>query len=159
MRWDEIGEVRCSVARALGIVGDRWTLLVIRDLFLGLRRFERLQRSLGVTRHLLAERLEKLVEQGVVERVPYQEKPTRYEYRLTEKGIDLYPVLLALVRWGDRWEADSAGPPVLYRHKGCGAVAMPTLHCAQCGEPVAARDMQPQPQPGAGARRWTDPTG
>jgi DNA-binding HxlR family transcriptional regulator len=153
MRWDEIGEVRCSVARALGVVGDRWTLLVIRDLFLGLRRFDRLQQSLGVTRHLLVERLEKLVEEGVVERVRYQEKPTRHEYRLTEKGIELYPVLLALVQWGDRWEADAAGPPVLYRHKSCGAVAMPTLHCPECGESVTARDIRPQAQPGAGTRQ------
>jgi hypothetical protein len=105
-----------------------------------------------VTRHVLADRLEKLVARGVVVRVPYQDKPLRHEYRLTEKGIDLYPVLLALVRWGDRWEADAQGPPMLYRHKACGALAMPELHCPACGEAVAARDIQALPQPGAGRR-------
>lgn len=152
MKWEEIGEVRCSVARALAVVGERWTLLVVRDLFLGVRRFDRLQRSLGLTRHLLTDRLNKLVEHGIVERVPYQDRPARHEYRLTEKGIDLYPVLLSLVRWGDRWEVDDAGPPVLYVHKGCGEVAMPTLHCPRCGDPVTARDLSPRPRPGAGTR-------
>jgi DNA-binding HxlR family transcriptional regulator len=150
MKWDEIGDIRCSVARTLSVVGDRWTLLILRDAFLGLRRFEDIQRDLGLTRHLLSERLRKLEEHGIFERVPYQEKPVRYEYRLTEKGIDLYPILLSLVRWGDHWMADEQGPPMLYVHRPCGHTAMPSLHCPECGEPVVARDVSPRPQPGAG---------
>jgi DNA-binding HxlR family transcriptional regulator len=149
MKWDEIGEIRCSVARTLSVLGDRWTLLVVRDAFLGVRRFEDFQRDLGLTRHLLADRLRKLVEHGIFERVAYQEKPTRCEYRLTEKGIDLYPILLSIVRWGDNWMADATGPPMLYVHRGCGEVTMPTLHCPDCGEPVGARDIIARPTPGA----------
>jgi DNA-binding HxlR family transcriptional regulator len=144
MKWDEIGDIRCSVARTLSVVGDRWTLLIVRDAFLGVRRFEQFQSDLGLTRHLLTDRLRKLVEHGIFLRVAYQEKPTRYEYRLTEKGIDLYPILLSIVRWGDNWMADKDGPPMLYVHRGCGRVAMPTLHCPDCGEPVSARDITPQ---------------
>jgi len=144
MKWDEIGDMRCSVARTLSVIGDRWTLLIVRDAFLGVRKFEQFQSDLGLTRHLLSDRLRKLVEHGVLDRVAYQEKPTRYEYRLTEKGIDLYPILLSIVRWGDNWMADKDGPPMLYVHRGCGHVAMPTLHCPDCGEPVTARDMTPQ---------------
>lgn len=144
MKWDEIGDMRCSVARTLSVIGDRWTLLIVRDAFLGVRKFEQFQSDLGLTRHLLTDRLRKLVEHGVLDRVAYQEKPTRYEYRLTEKGIDLYPILLSIVRWGDNWMADKDGPPMLYVHRGCGHVAMPTLHCPDCGEPVTARDMTPQ---------------
>src|SRR5262245_9027633 len=101
MRWREIGGMTCSVARALSIVGDRWTLLILRDAFLRTRRFEDFQASLNLTRHRLADRLRKLVDAGVLERVRYQERPSRYEYRLTEKGRDLYPVIVSLVRWGD----------------------------------------------------------
>jgi len=149
MKWDEIGDVRCSVARTLSVVGDRWTLLVLRDAFLGVRRFEAFQRNLGISRHRLADRLKKLVQHGILERRPYQERPERLEYRLTEKGIDLYPILIAIVGWGDRWMADEQGPPMLYRHRGCGKLALPTLHCPECGEPVTARDITPSANPGS----------
>jgi len=152
VKWEDVGAVRCSVARTLSVVGGRWTLLVLRDAFLGVRRFDDFQRSLGLTRHLLSDRLARLVEQGVLEKVPYQRKPPRHEYRLTEKGIDLYPVLLSLARWGDRWMADAQGPPVLYEHRSCGHTAMPILHCPECGGDVDARDMRAHPQAGAGAR-------
>lgn len=152
MKWEEIGELRCSVARTLSVVGDRWTLLILRDAFLGARRFEDFTRSLGLTRHRLSERLKKLVDHGILERRLYQERPARHEYRLTQKGVDLYPVLIALVGWGDRWMADAQGPPVRYRHKTCGHVALPTLHCPDCREEVRARDITPLPQPGAGTR-------
>jgi DNA-binding HxlR family transcriptional regulator len=141
MRWDEIGDMTCSVARALSVVGDRWSLLVLRDAFLGLRRFEDFQRDLGTTRHRLADRLRKLVEHGILERVRYQDHPPRFEYRLTEKGKDLYPVIVSLTRWGDRWMAGKAGPPIELVHKSCGRPTMPTLACPECGETVAARDM------------------
>ena len=119
MKWDEIGQIPCSVARTLSVIGDRWTLLVLRNAFLGVRRFEHFQRDLGTTRHLLSDRLSKLVEHGILRRVRYQEKPDRYEYRLTEKGLDLQPVLLALVGWGDRWMAGEDGPPMVYVHRSC----------------------------------------
>ena len=133
----------CSVARTLSVIGDRWTLLVLRDAFLRTRRFEDFQRQLGVTRHLLAGRLRKLVEAGILERVRYQEKPARDEYRLTEKGRDLYPVIVALLRWGDRWMSDESGPPLTLMHKACGHTMHPTLVCPDCGEPIGARDVAP----------------
>ena len=143
MRWDEIKGMPCSVARTLSVIGDRWTLLVLRDAFLRTRRFEDFQRQLGVTRHLLAGRLRKLVEAGILERVRYQEKPARDEYRLTEKGRDLYPVIVALLRWGDRWMSDESGPPLTLVHKACGHTMHPTLVCPDCGEPIGARDVTP----------------
>ena len=141
MRWDEIGDMTCSVARTLSVVGDRWSLLVLRDAFLGIRRFEDFQRDLGTTRHRLAERLKKLVTHGILERVRYHHHPPRLEYRLTERGRDLYPVIISLTRWGDRWMAGKAGPPIELVHKGCGRTAMPRLTCPACGEAVGARDM------------------
>jgi len=151
MRWADVGDLTCSVARALSVVGDRWTLLVLRDAFLGVRRFEDF-RAVGLTRHRLADRLKKLVAAGVLERVRYQERPPRFEYRLTEKGRDLYPVLVSLVRWGDRWMAGEAGPPVELIHRGCGHVIMPVLACPYCAEPVTARDMRAQAGPALRAR-------
>jgi DNA-binding HxlR family transcriptional regulator len=147
MRWRDIGDVPCSIARTLAVVGDRWTLLVLRDAFLRTRRFEDFQKSLGVTRHLLADRLGKLVAEGILERVQYQERPARFEYRLTEKGRDLYPVIVSLVGWGDRWLAGADGPPLELVHRGCGKTAAPTLHCPECHAPVTARDMMPRPGP------------
>lgn len=149
MRWDEIGDLRCSVARALSIVGDRWTLLILRDAFLGLRRFEDFRRDLALPRHRLADRLKKLVDAGVLRRERYQENPPRDEYRLTEKGIDLYPVIVSLVRWGDRWMAGDDGPPLELVHRGCGHVVSPTLHCPDCREPIGARDMRGRAGPGS----------
>jgi DNA-binding HxlR family transcriptional regulator len=147
MRWRDIGEMPCSVARALSIVGDRWTLLVLRDAFLGVRRFEDFQRNLGTTRHRLADRLKKLVEHGILDRVRYQERPARFEYRLSEKGRDLYPVIVSLTRWGDRWMVDADGPPLQLVHRRCGRRMMPALSCPECGEPVSARDMEARPGP------------
>lgn len=147
MRWRDIGGVTCSVARALSVVGDRWTLLVLRDAFLGIRRFEAFQKDLGASRHRLADRLRKLVRHGILERVPYQDRPPRFEYRLTEKGRDLYPVVVSLTRWGDRWMAGAGGPPVELVHRSCGHQIMPALACPECGEPVRARDMLARPGP------------
>jgi DNA-binding HxlR family transcriptional regulator len=103
VRWQEIGELPCPVARTLGVVGDRWTLLILRDCFLGAHRFDEFEASLGLSPHLLSTRLGKLVEHDILERRPYRERPTRHAYRLTEKGRDLYPVIASLLRWGDRW--------------------------------------------------------
>jgi len=147
MRWGDIGEATCSVARTLSVIGDRWTLLVLRDAFLGIRRFEDFRRDLGTSRHRLADRLRKLVHHGILERVCYQERPRRHEYRLTEKGKDLYPVIVSLVRWGDQWMAGADGPPVELVHRRCGHPIMPRLACPHCGEPVIAREMLARPGP------------
>jgi len=142
MRWQEIGETYCSVARCLSVVGDRWTLLILRDAFLGTRRFEDFQAHLGVTRHRLADRLRKLVDHEILDRVRYQERPERFEYRLTEKGRDLYPVIVSLMRWGDRWMAGEEAPPVQLVHRSCGHAMTPALTCPECGEIVELHDVQ-----------------
>ncbi len=142
MRWSDIGDQRCSVARTLSVIGDRWTMLVLREAFLRVRRFDDFQRRTGAPRPILAERLRGLVEHGVLERRPYGSHPERFEYRLTEKGIDLYPALVTLLAWGDRWMPDDDGPPVELRHKDCGHVVVPELACPECGEWITARDME-----------------
>ena len=147
MRWSDIGEQRCSIARTLSVIGDRWTLLVLREAFLRTRRFEDLQERTGAPRPVLAERLRTLVDQGILERRRYRERPPRDEYRLTEKGIDLYPVVVSLLGWGDRWMTDDLGPPVALRHKGCGEPMVPELACPACGEWVGARDVEATPVP------------
>jgi DNA-binding HxlR family transcriptional regulator len=142
VRWTDIGDTRCSVARALSVVGDRWTILLLREAFLGTRRFEDFQANTGASRALVADRLKDLVEEGVLDRVPYQERPERFEYRLTEKGVDLYPVVTALLTWGDRWNPSPAGPPMILVHQACGHAMHPQLTCPDCGEPLTARDVR-----------------
>jgi DNA-binding HxlR family transcriptional regulator len=137
----------CSVARALELVGDRWTILIIRDAFLGVRRFDEFQRSLGVARNILDSRLTRLCDDGILERRLYQERPERYEYRLTEKGRELWPALMALMQWGDRHLADD-GPPILVQHRDCGGAVTPNLTCEKCGAALTARDTQVRPGPG-----------
>jgi DNA-binding HxlR family transcriptional regulator len=145
MRWEELGEQPCSMSRTLAVVGDRWTLLILRDCFLGVRRFDAFERRIGLTRHLLADRLKKLVEHGVLVKVPYQQKPLREEYRLTEKGLALHPVILSLVSWGDTWMADERGAPIEHYHKGCGQRMKPVMVCSECAEPVGPRDVDVRP--------------
>jgi DNA-binding HxlR family transcriptional regulator len=141
MRWSEISEQDCSIAKALSVVGDRWTLLVVREAFHRVRRFEDFQERTGAPRPVLAERLKTLVENGVLERRRYSERPDRYEYRLTPKGLDLYPVVVSLLRWGDQWMTEGP-PPVGLRHRDCGEIVHPELACPSCGEFVGARDME-----------------
>jgi DNA-binding HxlR family transcriptional regulator len=153
VRWDEIGSQVCSLARTLAVIGDRWTLLILRQAFAGTKRFQDFQTQLGLTPHRLAERLAKLEGEGILERRLYQERPARHEYRLTEKGLDLYPVLMAMHRFGDRWLAGEAGAPILFVHRPCGHDAEATLVCRRCGEPIAARDIEPRPGPALRARK------
>jgi DNA-binding HxlR family transcriptional regulator len=141
MRWEEIRKVDCSVARSLSVVGDRWTLLILRDCFLGARRFEQFQQSIGLSPYLLSNRLAKLRRNGILERRPYQKRPVRYEYRLTEKGHDLYPVIVSLLRWGDHWMPGKQGPPFDLVHRQCGHKTTPTLTCSECGDVLRAREM------------------
>ncbi len=139
MRWSELKDQPCSVARSLSIIGDRWALLILRDCFLGVRRFDHFQSRLGATRHVLSDRLKTLVRAGVLTRKRYQERPARSEYRLTAMGLDLYPVIVSLTHWGDRWLADRRGPPLALVHTRCGATGTATLTCAECHEPFDAR--------------------
>jgi DNA-binding HxlR family transcriptional regulator len=141
MRRTSFSGMRCSVARTLEIAGEWWTFLILRDLFKGVRRFDDMQRHTGIARNILADRLRTLVDHGIIERRIYQERPERFEYRLTEKGVDLYPVIVSLMRWGDRWETDEHGPPVILTHKVCGHDAMPVLACPDCGEAINPRQM------------------
>jgi len=149
MRWDDLDRENCSLARALAVLGDRWTLLVLREAFLRVRRFDDFQASLGIARRVLAERLKLLVREGVLKKTAYQKRPVRYEYRLTEKGLALYPALIALVHWGDAYYAGKKGPPLLHRHLACGHDFRGVMTCSECGEAVDARSVAPHPGPGA----------
>lgn len=146
MRWEEIRKLDCSIARSLSVIGDRWTLLVLRDCFLGARRFEQFEQSLGLSPHLLSRRLSKLHREGILERRPYQRRPVRHEYRLTEKGLDLYPVIVSLLGWGDRWMAGKAGSPMSLVHRRCGHPTRPAMTCSECGEVLRAREMTARPR-------------
>ncbi len=138
---------QCSIARALEVLGDRWTLLVIRDAFRGVRRFDDFQRNLGVARNVLADRLARLVDEGILERRRYQERPERFEYRFTEKGLGLWPVLMTLLQWGDRHYA-AEGAPMIVRHRDCGGEVTSHLTCARCGAELGPRDVVAEPGPG-----------
>jgi DNA-binding HxlR family transcriptional regulator len=149
MQRTSFRDMNCSVAQCLEVVGEWWTMLIVRDAFLGVTRFDDFHERLGVSRNVLNQRLGHLVEAGVLERVAYCEHPPRYDYRLTEKGKDLWPVLTAMRQWGDRWEAPD-GPPLELVHKGCGHVAEAVSVCSVCGATVASRDMRAVAGPGAG---------
>jgi DNA-binding HxlR family transcriptional regulator len=146
----------CSVARTLEIVGERWTLLIVRDALLGLRRFEDFQESLGVARNVLADRLRRLVEHGILERVRYQERPERFEYQLTERGRELNTAVLALMHWGDRHLADPEGLPRLTEHAGCGGSVVEKHVCSRCGRVLEAGEVAVLPGPALTA---TQPAG
>lgn len=147
MKWSEVDQQQCSVARSSAVLGDRWTLLILSDAFLGVRRFEDFKSRLGMSRATLTDRLDTLVEHDVLKRVQYREKPPRFEYRFTDKGLDLYPVLTTLVNWGDKYYSDKAGPPILRQHLNCGHDIQPVLACPDCGEPVHARNMRARKRP------------
>jgi DNA-binding HxlR family transcriptional regulator len=149
---DWLTNENCSVARTLEVIGERWTMLVLREAFFRVRRFEEFQRNTGAARNILSDRLRTLVEHGILERRKYQDHPPRFEYRLTEKGVDLYPVLISLMEWGDRHAPGGQGPAVVLEHRTCGQPTRPTLVCSACGERVTAREMRALPGPGAMAR-------
>lgn len=149
MQWSELSDQPCAFARTLSVVGDRWSLLILRDCFMRVRRFEDFHDRLGIARPILTDRLRKLVANFVLTRVAYQQNPTRYEYRLTQKGIDLYPVIMAMVHWGNVHMADRKGRPLLHRHNACGHDFDPVMACSECGEEIAARQVSIRPGPGA----------
>jgi DNA-binding HxlR family transcriptional regulator len=130
------------VARTVAVIGDRWTLLLLRDCFVGVRRFEAFQRRLAISRTIIADRLSKLVEEGLLRRVPYQDTPVRYEYRLTAKGLSLYPVIASMAHWGNTHSGMGAQTRLRFRHKLCGSSCKPALVCDVCGEPLDAREVE-----------------
>jgi DNA-binding HxlR family transcriptional regulator len=140
-------DMQCSVAQCLEVVGEWWSMLVVRDAFLGVSRFDAFQQRLGISRNILQQRLTRLVEAGILRREPYSEHPPRYDYRLTDKGRDLWPVLTAMRQWGDRYSAP-AGPPLVVTHEHCGSSADAVLVCGSCGEKVGPRDVRAAPGPG-----------
>lgn len=137
-----------SVARTLDIARDRWTFLVLREAFFGVKRFEGFENNLGIATNILSDRLRRLVGNGILSRRPDPDDGRRYEYRLTEKGLDLYGVTLTLMRWGDKWLADENGPPLLLHHVTCGQDFVPEVTCSACGEPVTAHAVTYRPGPG-----------
>lgn len=142
MRWNELADETCPVARGLSVIGDRWTLLVLRDCFLGIRRFEQIQECLGITRHVLADRLRKLEDAGVLRREPYQERPLRHEYRLTEKGKALYPVLVSLIDWANAHVPATAPPAIRLVSRETGQPIAPILVDANSGERITHRSVR-----------------
>lgn len=147
---NDFADQNCSVARTLEVVGERWSLLIVRDAFFGVRRFDQFQANLGISRNVLTARLAHLVEQGILTRVPYSQRPPRFEYRLTDRGRDLFPVLMAMVDFGDRHALPPLGPSRTFTHRGAcgGPIDKRHLRCEACGEDVEAADIRAAVGPG-----------
>ncbi len=148
MRRTSFEEMNCSLAQCLEVVGEWWTLLIVRDALFGVTRFDDFHARLGIARNVLTQRLEHLIEHGVLSREPYQDNPVRYDYRLTPKGRSLWLVVTAMRQWGDAWAAPD-GPPVQTLHTTCGHLATVEPVCSACGERIAGRDLRPVLGPGA----------
>ncbi|MGW6700084.1 winged helix-turn-helix transcriptional regulator [Nocardia sp. NPDC055049] len=144
----DLADIACSIARTVGIVGERWTPLILRDLFLGISRFEDLRRDLGIASNVLTDRLRTLCDHEIVETRVYQENPTRTEYVLTDRGRDLYPILTMLLAWGDRWLAGADGPPLSVVHRDCGHVTEGVVVCRACAAPLASDNVTWHAGPG-----------
>lgn len=151
MQRTQFGGMACSIARTLDVFGEPWTPLILRDVWVGISRFDQLSADLGISPKVLTQRLAWLVESGVLERRQYSARPPRYDYVLTAKGTELCDVLLVMARWGDRWLAGEAGPPVLHRHAGCGQVVHVELRCPGCGALMPAGEVECLPGPGSAA--------
>jgi len=137
----------CSVAQCLEVVGEWWTLLILRDAFLGVSRFDHFQERLGISRNVLTQRLTRLTDAGVMRKTAYSEHPPRFDYKLTEKGHDLWPVITTMRQWGDQHAAPD-GPPVEVIHTACGVSSVTILTCSTCGEPVTWKDVRVSDHPG-----------
>ena len=147
MRRTSFQGINCSVAQTLEVVGEWWTMLIIRDAFLGVTRFDDFQGRLGISRNILTQRLNRLVEHEILKRVQYCDHPPRSEYRLTAKGRDLWVVVTAMRQWGDTWAAPG-GPPLEIRHNACGQVVTAVPACSHCGERLDARGVTAVAGPG-----------
>jgi DNA-binding HxlR family transcriptional regulator len=142
MRASHLSELNCPIARTVGVVGDAWSLMIVRELYLGSRRFDQFQSQLRAPTALLSERLKALEKIGIIKKHRYQSSPARYEYRLTSKGIDLWPLMIALKHWGDRWGGWTKSSPASLLHKTCGCTTGLRLTCECCGEPLSAFDVE-----------------
>lgn len=151
MQRTSFAEMHCSIGRSLELVGEWWTPLIVRDLYLGLNRFDDIAENLGISRNLLTRRLDALVEHGIVERRAYRERPPRHEYHLTAAGHELVPVLMALMAWGDKWATPPGGPPMRLVHRDCDAQFTPQVCCSACGEPIDDSAVASHAGPGAAA--------
>jgi len=136
----------CSTARTLDVLGDTWSVLLIREMFLRTHRFDQLQEHLGIARNILAARLRRLVEHGILSKRLYQEHPPRFEYHLTRKGVELYPVVVSLMQWGDRYLAGASGGPIVLQHSRCGQKTELVPACSACGEPINPSEMRALPR-------------
>jgi DNA-binding HxlR family transcriptional regulator len=139
MRHGELAEKNCAMARTWAVIGERWTMMILRESFRGVRRFEEIEAKLQLGRNILSERLQMLCDEGILQRRPYQQAPVRHEYVLTQKGEDLYPVLLAMLSWGNKYKVDE--PPLQLVHRGCGHLLAPVTVCQDCGGEAKRRDM------------------
>ncbi len=148
MKRPSFADWPCSIARTADIIGDSWTLLVLREAFYGVRRFDHLQRTLGIPRNTLTDRLRKLVHDGMLDRRAYMNEPLRYEYVLTEKGRDFFGVIAAITQWGDRWLANADGAPITLHHERCGQATHAEVVCSQCAQPLSESDTTMQIGPG-----------
>jgi len=155
MRKTSFAKMHCSLARGLELMGDWWSPLIIRDLFLGVVRFDVLIDDLGISRNLLTQRLKALESKGLVKREAYQLNPPRYEYRLAPAGLDLVPVIVALTDWGDRWARPKEGTPILFEHTTCGHHFRPRIVCSECSDAITADTVRAHPGPGGAAKPGT----
>lgn len=153
MRREDFGEAACTIARTMDIIGDPWTPLVLRDVALGLSRFDTIQADLGISRKVLTQRLQALVDHGIVRRSAYQERPVRYDYLLTDKGQDLALVLLAVQAFGDKWLLPGQ-EPVVWRHLPCGHDTSPRIACRHCGDELRPGEAIPRRGPGYAEGDW-----
>jgi DNA-binding HxlR family transcriptional regulator len=154
MKRTSFTDMTCSIARTLDLVGEWWTPLILRDIFLGIRRFEPLLNHLGISRNILTDRLQTLVDNEILERRLYQESPERYEYWLTERGIELFPIFTAVMAWGDKWLRESTGVPAELRHEDCGKVTRPMVVCSKCGGKITLFNVRAQPGTGGDRKEW-----
>ena len=141
MQRTQFGDMACSIARTLDVIGEPWSPLILRDVWVGIRRFDEIQADLGISRKVLTERLKVLVESGVLAREQYSDRPPRSQYVLTARGVELVELLMVMAKWGDRWMAGAGGAPVLYRHHACGEIAHVELHCSACDQPMTAENI------------------
>jgi DNA-binding HxlR family transcriptional regulator len=155
MKRTSFARMHCSLARGLDLIGDWWSPLIVRDLYLGVLRFDDLVEDLGISRNLLTRRLKALAKSGIVERHAYQRRPLRYQYRLTEAGCDLIPAILALTAWGDRWARPKEGSPMLFIHKACEHQFQPQVTCSACGEVITGDAVNTVAGPGGAMKTGT----
>ncbi|MCB0976156.1 MAG: helix-turn-helix transcriptional regulator [Acidimicrobiales bacterium] len=148
MKRTDTSDWPCTIARSASVLGDHWNLLIIRQACLGTRRFDEFQEALGTGRNILTQRLNTLVEQGLLTRVQYQDNPPRNEYRLTDKGRDVYPILAAMAAWGEKWMTGPEGTPLVLHHEECGNDMHGVVVCSECQEPLDVRQVRAKAGPG-----------